>query len=189
MSKCSLSREECLQQCDNNRDKLNEKMLSAAESGDNPGMEAALEDGAEITSTDEDGDTGLHLSVQAGHQSVVLTLLTRGLDPNIRAGAGRSRMTALMWAAGRGHLTCAQTLIQHGALTDLQDVGGYTALMRAAKYNYPDIAGELLARQADVNIVNENGKTALQLAEEKNNQDVVRILKAADKKNTLNKEV
>ena len=88
-------------------------MLSAAESGDNPGVQAALGEGAEITSTDKSGFNGLHISAGEGHQSVVLTLLTRGLDPNIR---GPWQMTALMGAALVGQLTCAQTLLEHGAL-------------------------------------------------------------------------
>ena len=98
-------------------------------------------------------------------------------------------MTALMWAARGGYLTCLQTLLDHEALIDLKDDYGDTALMKAAFFNNPDIMAELLARQADVNIVNNNEKTALQLAEEKNNQDVVRILKAGNNKDNLNKEM
>ena len=183
------NREECLQQCDNTRERINEankKLRDAADTGDNQGVEAALEEGAEITSRNSGGDTGLHLSAKRGHQSVVLTLLARGLDPNIRWWRER---TALMMAAKEGHLTCVQTLLEHGALTDLKDEDGDTALMFAAQFNSPDIAGELLARQADVNIVNNDKKTALQLAEERNNQDVVRIIKAGNNKDNLNKEI
>ena len=82
------NREECLQQCDNNRERINqanEKLRFAAQSGDNIKVEAALEEGAEITTTDRDGNTGLHWSAEHGHQSVVLTLLTRGLDALLRS--------------------------------------------------------------------------------------------------------
>ena len=61
--------------------------------------------------------------------------------------------------------------------------------MYAAENNYPDIVAKLLAKQADVDIVNNKEKTALQVAEENNNQDVVRILKAGNNKDNLNKEV
>ena len=59
----------------------------------------------------------------------LLTLLTRGLDPNIR---GWGQWTALMWVALRGDLPCVMTLLEHGALTDIQDEDGDTALMKAA---------------------------------------------------------
>merc|ERR1711911_108026 len=57
------NREESLQQCDNNRERINQankKLLSATESGDNMKVEAALEEGAEITTIVYYGDTGLH---------------------------------------------------------------------------------------------------------------------------------
>ena len=183
------NREECLQQCDNNRErinKLNEEVISAATSGDNQGVEASLEEGAEITSTDKWGDNGLHLSAKEGHQSVVLTLLTRGLDPNIR---GYKQSTGLMLAAVYGHLPCVQTLLDYGALTDLKDEFGDTALMEAAKSNYPDIVAEILGKGANDKIVNNAGKSALQLAEEDNCQDVVIIMEARENKDNLNKEM
>ena len=196
------SREECLEQCDENRERIdeaNKKMISAAWEGDNQEFMAALEKGAEITSTNRSGDTGLHLGAMQGHQSVVLTLLTRGLDPNIR---GEEQRTALMHAAGRGqiflrmrewsendHLSCVQTLLEYGALADLKDRNGDTALLIAVKKNYPDIVAELLARQADVNIVNEEKIIALQLAEEENNEDIVKLLEAWGEQETLNKEM
>merc|ERR1711911_210353 len=49
------NREESLQQCDKNRKRINQannKLISAAKSGDNPGVEAALGEGAEVTSID-----------------------------------------------------------------------------------------------------------------------------------------
>ena len=73
-----------------------EILVFAALNGDNQEVEAALEKGAEITSKDSYGDTGLHKSAQYGHQSMVLTVLNRGLDPNIR---GNNKWTALMNAA------------------------------------------------------------------------------------------
>ncbi len=176
------------QQCDNNRERINEankKLISAAESGVNQDVEAALEAGAKITSTLGD-DNGLHLSASEGHQSVVLTLLAWGLDPNIR---GQQLLTALMYAAVGGHLPCAQTLLDHGALTDLKDEYGDTALMHAASSNYSDIVAEFLDKGANDKIKNNEEKTDLQLAEEKNNQDVVRIMKARNNKDILNQEM
>ena len=61
------NREECLQQCDKNRERINqanEILISAAKSGDNQGVEAALEEGAEITTT---GYWGTGLSWNTEH--------------------------------------------------------------------------------------------------------------------------
>ena len=94
------NREESLQQCDNNRERineLNEKLRNAAMYGYNQRLEEALKDGAEITSTNSGGDNGLHLSAIDGRQSVMLTLLTWGLDPNIRGHGGQ----LLQWQQGR----------------------------------------------------------------------------------------
>ena len=145
----------------------NKKFIDAATEGDNDSINRLLDEGAEISSK-KYGDTGLHISAMWGHQSVMLTLLTRGLDVNIR---GEFERTALMEAANWGKTTCVQTLMDHGALTDLQDYRGYTALMFAVQstLSNPDIVGELLVRQADVHIVNPNirddeQRTALMMA-------------------------
>ena len=184
------NREKCLEQCDKNRE-LIQKLISAAGSGDNQAVEAALVEGAEITSTDctlegMEGDTGLHYSARDGHQSVLLTLLNRGLDENIR---GRFQKTALMCAAEWGNLTCLQTLLDNGALLDLEDESGITALMYAAKRNYPDITTELLVRGADKKIVNNDEKNALQIAKEEDNEDVVRLLEAWGDQEKLDQEM
>ena len=44
-----------------------------------------------------------------------------------------------MRAAMDGHLPCVQTLLDHGALTDLKNWNGDTALMMAAEYNNIDV--------------------------------------------------
>ena len=155
------NREESLQQCDKNReriDELNLKLISAAMSRDGPG---------------EGGGGHQHWNApecHAGSPGCVTHSAHPGLDVNIRGlGQMTGQMTALMFAAAaqKGH-TCLQTLLDHGALTDIKNKDVDTARpLYEAEYDHPDIAGELLVREADVNIINNDKIPALQLAEER----------------------
>ena len=97
------------------------------------------------------------------------TFLERGIDVNIR---GEYQWTALINAANRGHLTSLKLLLDADADPDLKSASWNTALILAAKDNYPEIVSELLRRGADNNI-EYDGKTAQQWAEaeEEGNQD------------------
>ena len=164
------NREECLQKFDRNK-----KLVEAADSGDNESVTRLLQEGAEITSRDSDGDTGLHLSARNGHMDVLQTFITHKADLNIR---DFNQRTPLINAAAKGQLSCAQLLVAHGADTDLQSGRGMTALMWGAKKNYPEIISALLAHGTDDQIKDNDGRDALKLAEEEGNQDAVKVLKA-----------
>ena len=66
-----------------------------------------MSDGAKITSTEFNGDTGLHLSAERGHKDVMLTFITNKVDVNIR---GYGQWTALINAAIKGHLSCPASM-------------------------------------------------------------------------------
>ena len=83
------------------RQELNEELIEAARSGNAERVTRALEEGAEITSTNSVGDTGLHKSAWMGHDSVTRMFLERGIDVNIR---GIHNNTALMAASQGGHI-------------------------------------------------------------------------------------
>ena len=173
--------------------KLNKKLIEASKAGDHQGVSRALEEGAEITYRGRDGDnlgdTGLHQGTMYGHDKVVRIFLEKGIDVNIRDGAG-SKATALMNAAVWNKISCLKILLENGANPDLKDGHhGWTALMTAARNNYSDIVGELLKWKADDMLRNNQGQTVLQLAEENGIKDVVRILKSFRNKEKQNQEV
>jgi len=56
--------------------------------------------------------------------------------------------TALIFAANKGHLECAQALIAAGAQVDLANEHGVTALEMAADMDHPEIIKLLLANKA-----------------------------------------
>ena len=86
-----------------------QKLLKASDSGDHEAVRRLLEEGAEITTKNSDGDTGLHLSVCKGHEEVVMTFINHGIDVNI----SDTKWTPLMEAAQAGQLKMAKLLLEH----------------------------------------------------------------------------
>ena len=69
--------------------------------------------------------------------------------------------TVLIWAAGKGHDTCLERLIQAGVDVNRQSYLDYTALMWAAASGYDSCLEVLIQAGADVNIQSVKGNTAL----------------------------
>ena len=59
---------------------------------------------------------------------------------------------------------------------DIHDAHGYTALMKAARYNRTDVVHYLLANGANVNKEDHSGETALHIASLYNKTDVISVL-------------
>ena len=78
----------------------------------------------------------------------------------------RSR-TLLMLASRNGHEIFAGSLIQRGALVNLQDSNGYTALMFAAGHGHQFVMQRLLWAGADPSIRNSLGISPLDWIEER----------------------
>ena len=175
------NREECVQKCDENKERqrrqeeLNHKLVWAANRGKNEDVIQHISDGAEITSRDSYGETGLHLSAAYGHKDVLQTFINHKADLNIR---GHNQWTPLINAANGGRLSCAQLLLAHGANTDLQTASGMTALMKAAEENYPEIIAVLLVHGANDQIQDDYGRDALKFVKRWRCQDAIRMLTA-----------
>ncbi len=69
------------------------------------------------------------------------------LDMNRRGANGT---TALMLAAGIGHLEAVKSLLKHGADINALDHGGWSALRCASYYGHENCVEELLRRGADL---------------------------------------
>ena len=81
---------------------MSNELLTASTAGDGETVTRLLQKGVSVLSKDGNGFTGLHLSVQNGHDEIVKSFLDHEADVNIR---GLSNMTPLMWAANKGHLS------------------------------------------------------------------------------------
>lgn len=74
------------------------RLLAAASQGDIPGMRAAVQLGVDLSSSNEDGWSAIHLVSEHGHDIAIDWLLTHGANPNC---LGKDRWTPLMWCAPR----------------------------------------------------------------------------------------
>ena len=70
-------------------------------------------------------------------------------------------------------------LLAHGAIVNLRETNGITALMMAADGGYEDVVQLLLASGADVNASTAGGESALILAREKGFRLIIEMLKRA----------
>ncbi len=116
-------------------------------------------------------------AVMAGDAVAVRAMLKAGADVNAAQGDG---MTALHWAAMKGHAELAQMLLyagaSHGATTRL---GAYTPLHLAAKQGSAAIVDALVSAGASVTAVSASGATALMMAAESGVLPAVQRLVAA----------
>ena len=109
-------------------------------------------------------------------------LLDKGIDVNRPYG---NDLTALMWAAGYSNdappgeaLKTVGLLLRRGAMTNLRDNRGWTALMIAAHMGHAEMIAPLIEAGAGIDIKNKQGKTARDLARAQAKENV---LKALDK--------
>lgn len=120
----------------------------ASEYGHEEIAEALCKAGADVTSTDTDGETPLIRAAAGGYKALVLMLLDK--ESNIRA-QGRRYGTALHGAALHGHLDVVEILLDRGA--EFNVTGGQfgTALHAACLRGQVRIVKRLLDAGADIN--------------------------------------
>ena len=115
----------------------------AAEAGDEATVSAYLQGGVLVntrTTAESAGITLLMLAAREGQTRMVVLLLARGAEPNLRHAVGG---TALMSAAERGHEAVIQQLLRATADPTLVDADGCTALDYAEEGKHPAAAAAL----------------------------------------------
>lgn len=122
-----------------------EALFSPAVHHNLPLVNALMEYGVELTATNEDQETALHLAAKEGQTEIVDALSmnsSRGerFDVGVVAKDG---LTALHYAADHGHPQTVQKLLIHGAVRTAQDLFGYTAFDRAVE-NGQKVVQEIL---------------------------------------------
>ncbi|MCK4319153.1 ankyrin repeat domain-containing protein [Candidatus Micrarchaeota archaeon] len=158
---------------------LNEELLRAAKEGDAEAVERLIQEGADINTRDDWGETALTHAIENGHTETAKFLIEKGADVNVKDWEGR---TALIRAAEKGYTETARFLIEKGADINTKDILGKTALILAAEKGHTETAEFLIEKGADINTKDILGKTALMLAVSKGHTETVEFLiqKGAD---------
>jgi len=136
-------------------------------------IKALLEDGADINTTDELGESPLHIAAVNGHLQAATLLVAKAADVN--AGDVRG-LTPLHAAAWSGSSEIVALLIDKGADINARDADGVTPLHAAALAGRNGTAALLISRGADVNVKNKEGMTPLHAAVLAGDRDTVVLL-------------
>lgn len=124
-------------------------------------VQILLDNGADLTITDEFGSTVLHVAAQHGHDDIAHLLLRRGAE--IEA-TNLWHSTPLHAAALAKSVTVARALLDHGANVNAVDRSGETPLHVCAVHNSVAVAELLLQYGADVAARDHHGGRALHCA-------------------------
>ena len=102
-------------------------LVKAASTGNLPRVHALLEEGVDVDLKNNNGTSALIVSIEEGHEEVVLTLLNRGANVD----QAKNGVTALIRASSNGQEAIVQALLAKGANVNLTDDFGGTPLKYA----------------------------------------------------------
>lgn len=140
--------------------KLKSELISACKRGEEDKVRSLLDKGVPINFIDEDEGTPLILAVLNSHVSIAQLLMEHGADINLCA-CTYSPLIVAVYAKNKEMI---KDLIKRGALLNLQDSKGDTALMYAIRSVHPDVLGLLLDSGADPYLKNNNKENVLTVA-------------------------
>ncbi|KAI0019980.1 hypothetical protein F4780DRAFT_770941 [Xylariomycetidae sp. FL0641] len=140
-----------------------------------------LENGVDVSATNNRGRTALHLAAESNdkehREEMVKLLLQYGADPNATSDGG---WTPLHNAAQSGHLPIVALLLDAGAYANAELFNGMTPLHWAAFNGFEDIVKVLLTRpDTDLTIKDSFERTPMLCAAEKNHPEIVHLLSPA----------
>lgn len=131
----------------------------ASRNGDKAIVELLLSYGANVMKKDTRGWGALDWAVIEGKDDVVQILLEHGVDAE-----ANGRNEALFLAAGEGHATTVQMLLDNGAEVDAQDWLGSTAMDFAAPGGYEKTVRVLLQHGARLDLRDKQENSVLHWA-------------------------
>uniref|UniRef100_A0A8C7XN99 Euchromatic histone-lysine N-methyltransferase 1a n=1 Tax=Oryzias sinensis TaxID=183150 RepID=A0A8C7XN99_9TELE len=111
-----------------------------------------------VSVQDDGGWTPITWAIEYKFRELVLLLLAKGADVNIR---DKEENVCLHWAALSGCVDIAQALLEARCDLNAVNIHGDTPLHVAARENHLDCVILFLSRGADVSLTNKEGDTAL----------------------------
>ena len=148
-------------------------LVAALSADDRSEIKGLIESGADVNTTDEQGDTALLAAVYAGDIGFIKRLIELGADVNI---ANKDGETALILAVRYINFNVVKILIGAGADVNKKGKLGRTALMEALSAGDIELIKGLIESGADVNTCNNIGDTTLMLAAHSDNTNVLKLL-------------
>ena len=153
-------------------------LMLASKKGNVDAMNVLINEGANITVKDVDGNTWIHYAIHGDCKKEVLqSIIDLGADVN---AANNKNVTALMLASKKGNVDAMNVLINAGANMAIKDADGDTWIHYAI---YGDCEQEVLQSiidlGADLNTKNKQRETAFMLASRKGNVDAMIVLMSA----------
>jgi len=106
------------------------------------------------------GENALWVAIEAKNAEIITNLLESGVNTKMDP----SSWTIMMKAVISGSRDVINALVNNGVDINMADKDGTTALMLAAKENYPEALINLLDNGADINLQDKYGKTAMKYA-------------------------
>ena len=134
---------------------VSNELLAASVAGDDETITRLLQQGASVLSEDENGDTGLHVSCEKGHEKIVRIFLDHESAHKLTLN------NELLAASVAGDGEAVTRLLEKGASVLYEDVFGDKGLHLSAKHGHDDIVKLFLDHETDVNILGASDMTPL----------------------------
>lgn len=153
-------------------------LMQAVKKNDTAGVNALIQQGADVDELEANGDAPLVMAAYLGHTKIVRLLLEAGanvgaVDPGMKA-------TALHAAAYVGRSEAARLLIEHGVEIDKQGpYNGYTALHDAIWQNNIETARVIIQDGANLKLKSHEGQTPLEMARARGRKEIASLIEQA----------
>jgi serine/threonine-protein phosphatase 6 regulatory ankyrin repeat subunit B len=150
-------------------------LIAAIKNSDTEMVELLLDYGADVSQTDNAGNTALDEAAMNDVVNIIGILLQQGADPN-RRNNQRDGETALHAAVSSGNFRSAQALLAGGADVNLAANDGITPLIKLVledKWSVLRMAKIFLDAGADPNLQDSFGRSALHYAQD---SEVIELL-------------
>ncbi|GBG34306.1 WD repeat-containing protein wdr-5.1 [Hondaea fermentalgiana] len=129
-------------------------------------VQLLLKHGADVSLVDRRAQSSLHYAAKRGCLGAVKLLLAQmaGEKMHLANRKDHKGRTALMIAAGRGHVNLVRSFCAHGVDVNLVDAHGWSALHHAARAGREEMVEVLLGNGANVATRDAHALTSLQIA-------------------------
>lgn len=134
------------------------------------------ENGANVLTTDSNGNTPLIIAVILNKVTALETLLSTQNKLEQVLAVDLRNETALIHAASVGNVQAVRMLISAGSRLEAIDVNSKTALILAAQNSHADTVSVLIESEANVNAHDSLGYSALSMACENGNLQIAALL-------------